>query len=53
MESICLYTIVNPINGVKDYTCNPDYAESKSKEGYVVHANVIQREPKRLYYFKG
>ena len=53
MNSICLYTIINPKTWIKDYTCNPDYAEYKSKQGYIVNADIIKRQPQIFYYKKG
>lgn len=49
MEYICLYTIVHPITRIKDFSCDPDFADYKSKQGYLVYADLIQR-PK--YFFK-
>jgi len=52
MERVCLYTIINPKNGIKDYTCDSNYAEQQSKKGYIVYADLINREPKK-FCFKG
>jgi len=53
MDSICLYTIVNPSNGIKDYTCLPDYAQQKSSESYRVFANMISKKPITYFYPDG
>lgn len=49
MDYICLYTIVNPISGITDYSCCPDFAEEKSRKGYLVFANLIMK-PKVYFY---
>ena len=43
MESICLYTIVHSRSGITDYTTNPNYADRKAREGYIVTADLIKR----------
>jgi len=49
MEFICLYTIVNPRTRIKDFSCDPNFADYKSKQGYIVYSDLIQRP---RYYFK-
>ena len=46
MNNFCQYTILNPVNGIKDFTCCPEYAQEKSKAGYIVTADIIKREVK-------
>jgi len=53
MDCICLYTIVNNSTGIKDFTCDSDYAQKKSLEGYTVFANQISRKPIVYYYPRG
>jgi hypothetical protein len=53
MDCICLYTLVNKSNGIKDFTTNSDYANKKSLEGYTVFANLISRKPIVYFYPEG
>ena len=38
---ICVYTILNNKTGIRDYTTSPQYAEVKSRQGYIVYGNLV------------